>query len=79
MGVNTTLGKSVMTDLLDNLDTKLDKLLGLCQKLQQENQSFKKRESDWNRERSRLIEKNELARTRVEAMITRLKNLETDA
>ena len=30
------------------------------------------------RERTRLMEKNELARTRVEAMITRLKALEEE-
>lgn len=69
-----------MTDqLLQNVEKKLDQLLNLCDQLQQENQHYKDQESDWNLERSRLIEKNEVARTRVEAMITRLKSLETDA
>ncbi|TQV69697.1 TIGR02449 family protein [Exilibacterium tricleocarpae] len=65
-------------DLQQSLETKLDKLVVLCEHLLQENQSLKTRESDWLRERTRLMEKNELARTRVEAMITRLKSLEEE-
>jgi cell division protein ZapB len=65
-------------DLLLSLETKLDRLLMVCQRLQQENAELKARESDWQRERQRLIEKNELARTRVEAMITHLKSLDVE-
>jgi cell division protein ZapB len=39
---------------------------------------LKARESAWQQERVRLIEKNELARSRVEAMITHLKSLDTE-
>ena len=60
-----------------SLEAKLDKLVDMCHHLSQENQSLKARESDWMRERTRLMEKNELARTRVEAMITRLKSMES--
>jgi cell division protein ZapB len=65
-------------DLLLTLETKLDRLILLCNRLQQENAEFKARESEWQRERTRLIEKNELARSRVEAMIVHLKNLDTE-
>jgi cell division protein ZapB len=65
-------------DLLLSLETKLDRLLMVCQRLQQENAELKARESDWQRERQRLIEKNELARSRVEAMITHLKSLDVE-
>ena len=65
-------------NLLLALETKLDKLILLCTRLQQENAELKARESDWLRERERLIEKNELARSRVEAMITHLKNLDAE-
>ena len=75
-----TLGKYNMTDqLLQNVEQKLDQLLNLCEQLQQKNQHYKDQESVWHQERTRLIEKNEVARTRVEAMITRLKSLETGA
>jgi cell division protein ZapB len=65
-------------DLLLALETKLDKLILLCGRLQQENAEFKVRENEWQRERVRLIEKNELARSRVEAMITHLRNLDAE-
>ncbi|QEI14034.1 TIGR02449 family protein [Cellvibrio japonicus] len=65
-------------DLLLSLENKLDKLILLCNRLQQENTELKARESEWQRERQRLIEKNELARSRVEAMITHLRNLDAE-
>ena len=65
-------------DLLLAIETKLDKLILLCNRLQQENNELKARESEWQRERVRLIEKNELARSRVEAMITHLRNLDAE-
>lgn len=65
-------------DLLLALETKLDKLILLCNRLQQENTELKARESEWLRERVRLVEKNELARSRVEAMISHLKNLDAE-
>lgn len=63
---------------LTALEAKLDRLLALCERLKQENHRLREQESGWLRERTRLIEKNELARTRVEAMISRLKSLETE-
>jgi len=65
-------------ELLLSLETKLDRLILLTSRLQQENAELRARESAWQQERVRLIEKNELARSRVEAMITHLKSLDTE-
>jgi len=65
-------------ELLLSLETKLDRLILLTSRLQQENAELKAREHAWLQERVRLIEKNELARSRVEAMITHLKSLDTE-
>lgn len=65
-------------EFLLSLETKLDRLILLTSRLQQENAELKARESAWLQERVRLIEKNELARSRVEAMITHLKSLDTE-
>jgi cell division protein ZapB len=65
-------------DPLHTLEARLDRLIQLCSELQQENRKLRASASDWQRERVRLVEKNELARTRVEAMIARLKSLETE-
>lgn len=64
---------------LGSLAAKIDQLVKLCEQLSRENKALREKESNWVRERSRLIEKNELARGRVEAMITRLKSLEMEA
>jgi len=62
-------------DALKNLEQKVDRLIELLGQLQSENKSLRDRETNLIRERSKLLEKNEVARTRVEGMINRLKNL----
>ena len=58
------------------LEEKLDSLIKLCTSLQIENASLKVKQEELVREKARLIEKTSLARTKVEAMITRLKSME---
>ena len=65
-------------ELLQSLEAKMDRLIRACEQLQDENRALKTRADEWQRERVRLVEKNELARSRVEAMITRLKSLESE-
>lgn len=65
-------------DLLHSLEAKLDELLQQCSLLQQENAKLSQSKDEWQDERIRLIEKNDLARTRVEAMISRLKSIATE-
>ncbi len=57
------------------LEERIDALVLLCQKLQNENRSLKSKQSDLVRDRAHLIEKTALAKNRVEAMITRLKSI----
>ncbi|MBB6519952.1 TIGR02449 family protein [Pseudoteredinibacter isoporae] len=64
---------------LKKLEEKLDLLIQRCQLLQQENDVLKQERQQWHSDKTRLIEKNELARSRVEAMIGRLKELEAGA
>jgi cell division protein ZapB len=64
---------------LDALERKIDDLLRLCTRLGRENRALRSQQHAWTVERARLIEKNELAKQRVEAMISRLKALESDS
>ncbi len=61
---------------LKALEQKIDELIRLCHELNAENQLLKTQCRGWQVERQELIDKNELARTKVEAMITRLRTLE---
>jgi cell division protein ZapB len=58
------------------LADKLDQLLERYGKLELENQALKSRQEDWIRERAQLLHKNDLAKTKLEAMIGRLRALE---
>jgi cell division protein ZapB len=60
------------------LETKIDELIELCSVLTRENRALRAQQQNWTTERAKLIEKNELAKSRVESMITRLKALEQD-
>jgi cell division protein ZapB len=58
------------------LEQKIDELIALCNELNRENQQLKAENAGWQQERQDLIDKNELARTKVEAMIDRLRTME---
>jgi len=61
------------------LEQKIDELIKQCDRLHNENISLKHHASNWSVERAKLVEKNELARAKIEAMISRLKSLENHA
>ena len=58
------------------LGERIDKLMDLVRRLADENRSLRAGQEQLANERAQLINKNELARSRVEAMIHRLKSLE---
>lgn len=67
------------TDLeLKRLDESVDALLETISQLKQENVQLRSQQEFLQVERSRLMEKTETARTRVEAIINRLKAMESN-
>jgi cell division protein ZapB len=62
---------------LRKLEQRVEDLIRACSYLKDENKSLRARQDSLVAERAALIEKTELARTRVEAMITRLKSMES--
>lgn len=61
---------------LQALAEKLDRLIERCRKLEQDNAAMRELQDEWNRERAQLIQRNDLAKNRIEAMIGRLRALE---
>ncbi|HYW02488.1 MAG TPA: TIGR02449 family protein [Gammaproteobacteria bacterium] len=61
---------------LERLERRVGELLALCQQLREENRSLQDRQEQLATERAQLIQRNELVRARVEAMISRLKSME---
>jgi len=66
------------TSSFEQLEQRVDELIELTALLSRENRALKAQQITWSTERAKLIEKNELAKSRVEAMISRLKSLEQD-
>ena len=63
---------------LKRLDESIDGLLDTINQLKQENVQLRSQQDFLQVERSRLMEKTETARTRVEAIINRLKAMEAN-
>ncbi|MDH5388064.1 MAG: TIGR02449 family protein [Gammaproteobacteria bacterium] len=61
---------------INHLEEQTNELLGLCQRLSEENADLRKQLHNMAGERSGLIELKERARTQVEGMITRLRSME---
>lgn len=61
---------------LKDFEGKLDQLIEQYHCVKHENSSLKTKQETLAQEKSDLLEKTTLARTRVEAMITRLKAME---
>jgi cell division protein ZapB len=61
---------------IQTLEAKIDELLKRYQFLKTENQSLKIKQESLVKEKAKLLAKTTLAKTKVEAMITRLKTME---
>ena len=66
-------------DDLRQLEQRIDDLIDTVGLLKDENTNLLQQQDRLVTERSQLIEKTEMARSRVEAMISRLKSLELGA
>lgn len=71
----SNLSKETSAELKD-LENKLDTLIEKYHAVENENNSLKVKQDELVKEKAKLLEKTTLARTRVEAMITRLKSME---
>jgi cell division protein ZapB len=63
-------------DNLTKLEQRIDELIGACRRLSKENHTLKSGQENLAEEHARLVEKTQVARSRIEAMIGRLKALE---
>ncbi len=74
-----TSPQSVTEQELLKLEVRLEELVATITRLKEENRSLRNQQDSMVTERAGLIEKSEMARSRVEAMINRLKAMEQGA
>lgn len=58
------------------LERRVEELIEVCRRLSKENQALKSGQESLAAEHASLVEKTQIARSRIEAMIGRLKALE---
>lgn len=71
--------QQVIDQDLKRLEFRVEELIRTVERLKEENRSLRVQQEHMTAERAQLIERNELARSRVEAMIVRLKAMEQNA
>ncbi|MBK4993488.1 TIGR02449 family protein [Pseudomonas sp. S37] len=64
---------------LQALMSRFELLIDRVEQLKRQNALLVAQEKSWREERAHLIEKNEIAKRKVESMIIRLKALEQDS
>jgi len=65
-------------DALQQLEQQVDELLGASRRIREENMLLKSQQAAWLTERAQLVEKTDLARSRIETMVGRLKELDDE-
>lgn len=73
--MSNTLEKTFSREL-ERLERRLDELVVITNQLKDENRSLRQRQDTLIAERATLLQKNEQVRSRVEAMVVRLKAME---
>ena len=63
---------------LNDLERKIDELIEICDELEKKQTIMVADRDNWRQERTHLLEKNVLAKSKIEAMIMRLKSLEQE-
>ncbi|WP_194789705.1 TIGR02449 family protein [Pseudomonas sp. UFMG81] len=64
---------------LQALMSRFELLIARVEQLKRQNALLTAQEKSWREERAHLIEKNEIAKRKIESMILRLKALEQDS
>ena len=64
---------------LQQLEARIEELIRISSRLRLENESLHAREARLLEERAQLLKKNDVARSKVEAIITRLRSLEQES
>jgi cell division protein ZapB len=74
--MNESNPKSAVELELKRLEKRLEDLIVTVSQIKEENRALRQRQDALTSERAGLLQKNEQARARVEAMIGRLKSME---
>jgi len=65
-------------DPIQQLEQQVEELLRASRRIREENMLLKSQQTAWLTERTQLVDKTEMARSRIETMVSRLKELDDE-
>ena len=77
--MDSAAARNTLDEELRHLESRIAELAALADRLRDENRSLRERQDSLSSERAALLARHEQVRTRVEAMIDRLRSLEQSA
>ena len=77
--MDTTSNQDIAEQELRKLEVRVGELIRTCERLKEENRLLREQQTSLSTERSVLVQGQEAARLKVEAMIARLKSMEQTA
>lgn len=77
--MNDTNRPAAVDAELKRLERRVDELIAIVHQLKEENRALHQRQDHLSQERIGLLQRNEMVRSRVEAMVGRLKSMEQNA
>lgn len=63
-------------DKFQSLTDKVDDLIDLCAEMKHDNQQLRATENSWQSERKQLMDKNKEAKSKLEAILVRLRAMD---
>ena len=66
-----------MNNEMNNLEKRIDKLIGVCRTLKEENLHLRLKNEEMRKDQVLLNEKNKMARNRLDSIVSRLKDVKS--
>jgi len=77
--VVSKITEKLVLEIIETLENRVDALIQKCNQLNTENQSLKENNQELTNSQQLVLEKNNLAKTKAETILERLKNIEDSA
>jgi len=71
--------EKLVLEIIETLENRVDALIQKCNQLNTENQSLKENNQELTNSQQLVLEKNNLAKTKAETILERLRNIEDSA
>ena len=79
MVIVSKITEKLVLEIIETLENRVDALIQKCNQLNTENQSLKENNQELTNSQQLVLEKNNLAKTKAETILERLRNIEDSA